>query len=79
MGGWAFEKVPGGFSKLGIVCAPHSVMEPYLPFAIFWGVGLLVALGWRVLLGLAGLRADEKKPSARAGRSKAKLVIRLSS
>ena len=54
-------------------------MEPYLPFAIFWGVGLLVALGWRVLLGLAGLRADEKKPSARAGRSKAKLVIRLSS
>ena len=36
-------------------------MEPYLPFEIFWGVGLLVTLGWRVLLGLAGLRADEKK------------------
>lgn len=60
----------GGFSKLGIVCAEHGVMEPYLPFVDFWGGGVAGSAWSARLAGSGGVRADNKKPATMGGFAK---------
>lgn len=45
-------------------------MEPYLPFADFWGGGVAGSAWSARLAGCGGVRADNKKPATMGGQAK---------
>lgn len=60
---------------MGIVCAEHGVVVPYLPLLIFWGGGVTGQTARAGLAGCGGVSRRRKKAQLEGWAYKAKLVL----